>query len=55
MLNMLKRSILTRAANWQLSFSYQIRRFQNRNLGRNFQTLLAQKSGLAHPLFLYEN
>ena len=52
---MQKRSMLTRAANWQLSFLYQIRRFQNRNLGCNFQTLLARKRGLAHPFFLYEN
>ena len=29
--------------------------FQNRNLGCNFQTLLARKQGLAHPYFLYEN
>ena len=47
--------MLTRAANWQLSFLYQIRRFQNKNLGCNFQTLLARKRGIAHPFFLYEN
>ena len=52
---MQKRSMLTRAANWQLSFLYQIRRFQNRYLGCNFQTLLARKRGLADPFFLYEN
>ena len=52
---MQKRSMLTRAANWQLSFLYQIRRFQNKNLGCNFQTLLARNLGLAHPFFLHEN
>ena len=51
---MQKRSMLKRAANWRLSFLYHIRRFQNRNLGCNFQTLLAWKRGLAHPFFLYE-
>ena len=39
----------------KLSFLYHSRRFQNRNLGCNFQTLLARKRGLAHPFFLYEN
>ena len=29
--------------------------FQNRNLRYTFQTLFAQKPGLAHPYFLYEN
>ena len=28
---------------------------QNRNLGCNFQTLLARKRGLLHPFFLYGN
>ena len=51
---MQKRSMLARAANWQLCFLYQIRRFQNINLGCNFQTL-ARRRGLAHPCFLYEN
>ena len=44
--------MLIKAANWQLSFLYQIRCFQNRNLGYNFQTLLARKRGFAHLLFL---
>ena len=47
--------MLTRAANWHLSFLYQIYRFQKRNLGCNFQTLLAPKRGLLHPFFLHEN
>ena len=52
---MRKRSMLIRAANWQSSFSYQYRYFQNRNLGCNFQTLFVQKRSLAHPYLLYEN
>ena len=52
---MQKHSKLIRAANWKLSFLYQICRFQNRNLWCNFQTLLARKRGLAHPFFLYGN
>ena len=41
--------------NCQLSFLYHLSCFQNRNLGYKFQTLLAQKWGLAHTFFLYEN
>ena len=49
---MLKRLIQLRATNWQLPLSYQIHRFQNRNLWYTFQTLFAQRRGLAHPYFL---
>ena len=49
---MQKRSMLTRAANWELSFLSQIRNFQNRNLGGNFQTSLVRKRGLARPFFI---
>ena len=38
-----------------IAFLYQFRRFQNRNLGCNFQTLFSWKRGLANPYFLYEN
>ena len=53
--SMRKSSMLIMAANWQSSFLYQFRCFQKKNLGCNFQTLFAQKRGLAHPYFLYEN
>ena len=36
-------------------FLYQLRRFQNGNFWYVFQTLFAQKRGLAHPYFLYKN
>ena len=44
-----------KGCNLAIVFLYQFRRFQNRNLGCNFQTLFARKRGLAHPYFLYEN
>ena len=44
-----------KGCNLAIVFLFQFRRFQNRNLGFNFQTLFARKRGLAHPYFLYEN
>ena len=52
---MRKRFMLIRTTNWQLSFLYQLRRFQNRNLWYTFQTLFEEKLGVAHPYFLYGN
>ena len=52
---MRKRALLIRATDWPLSFLYQLRRFQNRNLWYNFQTLFERKRGLPHLYFLYEN
>ena len=43
---MSKRSMQIGDANWQSSFLYQFRCFQNRNLGSNFQTLFARKRPL---------
>ena len=48
-----ERFMLIRAAKWRLSFLYQFRRFQKRNLGCNFQTLFARKHVLAHSYILY--
>ena len=47
--------MLISVTNWQLSFLYQLRRFQNRNFWYTFQTLFARKWVLAHPYVLYEN
>ena len=55
MLNMRNCFILIRATNWQSSFLYQLRRFENRNLWYTFQTLFALKRGPTHPHLLYEN
>ena len=44
--------MLVKASN---SFRYQLRRFQNMNLWYTFQMLFAEKRGLAHSCFLYEN
>ena len=44
-----------KGCNLAIVFLYQFRRFQNRNLGCNFQTLFARKRGLATPYFFYEN
>ena len=46
---MRKRSMLIRADNWQLSFLYQLRRFQKRGFPYTFQTLFAQKQRLVYP------
>ena len=46
---------MIRATTWQLSFLYQLRRFQNSNLRYTFQTLFARKRGFEHRYFLYEN
>ena len=39
---------------YKLSLLYQLCRFQNRNSWYTFQTLFAQKRGLAHSYFLCE-
>ena len=44
-----KCSMLIRAANWELSFLYQLRGFRN-----TFQALFARKRGLTHPYFVYK-
>ena len=41
--------MLIRADNWQLSFLYQLRRFQKRGFPYTFQTLFAQKQRLVYP------
>ena len=51
---MLKRFVLIRAANLQLSFLYQFRPFQNRNLWNTSQTLFARRRSLVHPYFFME-
>ena len=48
---MRKRSMLITADNWQLSFLYQLRRFQKRGFPYTFQTLFAQKQRLVYPYF----
>ena len=48
---MRKRFMLIRTTNWQLSFLYEYRRFQNRNLWHTFQTLFARKLAL---LFIWK-
>ena len=48
---MRKRLMLIRAANWELSFLYQFRRFQNVNLWCFFQKLFARKRGLVYLTF----
>ena len=44
---MRKRFTLIWATNWLYSLFYQLRCFQNRNLGYTFKTLFTQKQGLA--------
>ena len=48
---MRQRLILIRAANWYLSFLYQIRRFQTWNLWYTFETLFAQNEALGAATF----
>ena len=52
---MRKRYMFLRAVNWKLSFLYQFRRFQNRNLQYTSQTLFARKRDFVHPYFSYEH
>ena len=47
--------MLIKATNWNLLILYQIRCIQNINLWYTFQTLFAQKRGLAYLYFLHEN
>ena len=48
---MRQRLILIRATNWYLSFLYQIRCFQTRNLWYTFETLFAQNEALGTATF----
>ena len=40
-----------KGCNLAIVLLYQSRRFQNRNLGCNFQTLFSRKRGLENPTF----